>query len=167
MRREVRDKVTPLQRRAAEPGGVVLEGRDTGTIVCPDADVKFFLTATLESRARRRHAELAEQGGSADLDTIRDEVKVRDRPDPTPVLAPLVKAADAIEIDTSDLSIDEVVDRMAATVAAGRAAAPRRAFYSVCRGGALAIMRVLWRGGGGRREPLPPGGRVVPVAHPS
>src|SRR5207247_2649373 len=77
MRREVRDKVTPLQRRAAEPGGVVLEGRDTGTIVCPDADVKFFLTATLESRARRRHAELAEQGVSADLDTIRDEAEGR------------------------------------------------------------------------------------------
>src|SRR5207245_10688210 len=128
MRRGVRDKVTPLQRRGAEPGGVVLEGRDTGTIVCPDADVKFFLTATLESRARRRHAELAEQGVGADLDTIRDEVKVRDRQDTTRVLAPLVKAADAIEIDPSDLPIEEVVDRMAATVAARRAAAPRRAF---------------------------------------
>jgi len=167
MRREVRDKVTPLQRRAAEPGGVVLEGRDTGTIVCPDADVKFFLTATLESRARRRHAELAEQGVSADLDTIRDEVKVRDRQDTTRVLAPLVKAADAIEIDTSDLSIDEVVDRMAATVAARRAAAPRSAFYSVCRGVALAIMRVLWRVEGRGMQHVPPSGPVLLIANHS
>ena len=88
MRREVRDKVTPLQRRAAESGGVVLEGRDTGTVVCPDADVKFFLTATLENRARRRHGELAAQGVRADLDTIRDEVKERDRQDTTRALAP-------------------------------------------------------------------------------
>ncbi|HZF02862.1 MAG TPA: (d)CMP kinase, partial [Patescibacteria group bacterium] len=95
MRREVRDKVTPLQRRAAEPGGVVLEGRDTGTVVCPEADVKFFLTANLESRARRRHAEMAAQGMHADLDTVRDEVKVRDRQDTTRPLAPLAKAADA------------------------------------------------------------------------
>src|SRR5207247_8551376 len=92
MRREVRDKVTPLQRRAAEPGGVVLEGRDTGTVVCPAADVKFFLTATLESRARRRHAELAEQGVSADLDTIRDEVKGSDRQDHTRGLDHLLDA---------------------------------------------------------------------------
>src|SRR5207247_10242331 len=107
------------------------------------------LTATLESRARRRHAELAEQGVSADLDTIRDEVKVRDRQHTTRVLAPLVKAADAIEIDTSDLSSDEVVDRMPATVAARPAAPPRSAFYSVCRGVALAIRRALWRVDGG------------------
>src|SRR5262249_59217624 len=129
MRREVRDKVTPLQRRAAEPGGVVLEGRDTGTVVCPEADVKFFLTANLESRARRRHAELAAQGVTADLDTVRDEVKVRDRQDTTRTLAPLVKAPDAIEIDTSDLSIDQVVERMAAVIAARRAEAPRRRLY--------------------------------------
>jgi len=167
MRREVRDKVTPLQRRAAEPGGVVLEGRDTGTIVCPDADVKFFLTATLESRARRRHAELAEQGVSADLDTIRDEVKVRDRQDTTRTLAPLVKAADAIEIDTSDLSIDEVVDRMAAIVATRRAAAPRSAFYSACRAVALAIMRALWRVEGRGMHHVPASGPVLLIANHS
>jgi cytidylate kinase len=145
MRREVRDKVTPLQRRAAEPGGVVLEGRDTGTVVCPGADVKFFLTANLESRARRRHGELAAQGVSADLDTVRDEVKVRDRQDTTRVLAPLVRAPDAIEIDTSDLSIDEVVDRMAAVVDARRAAAPRSRLYAVCKPVAVAIMRTMWK----------------------
>lgn len=156
MRREVRDKVTPLQRRAAEPGGVVLEGRDTGTVVCPDADVKFFLTANLESRARRRHAELAAQGVHADLDTVRDEVKVRDRQDTTRPLAPLLKAADAIEIDTSELSIDEVVDRMAAIVAARGRTPPHSRFYATCKPVAVAIMRALWglEGRGAHHVPL-------------
>jgi CMP/dCMP kinase len=144
MRREVRDKVTPLQRRAAEAGGVVLEGRDTGTVVCPEADVKFFLTANLESRARRRHAELAAHGVSADLDTVRDEVKVRDRQDTTRVLAPLIKASDAHEIDTSDLSIDEVVDRMVAVIKARGASAPPSRLYSVCKLIAVAIMRTMF-----------------------
>jgi cytidylate kinase len=166
MRREVRDKVTPLQRRAAEPGGVVLEGRDTGTVVCPDADVKFFVTANLESRARRRHTELAAQGVSADLDTVRDEVKVRDRQDTTRVLAPLVKAADAIEVDTSDLSIDEVVDRMAAVVAARRAAQHSR-LYAVCKPIAAAIMRTLWRLEGRGMHHVPATGPVLLVSNHS
>jgi cytidylate kinase len=167
MRREVRDKVTPLQRRAAEPGGVVLEGRDTGTVVCPDADVKFFVTAALESRARRRHAELAAQGMSADLDTIRDEVKVRDRQDTTRVLAPLVKAPDAIEIDTSDLSVDAVVDRMAAIVAARRATPARSALYSVCKPIAVVIMRTLWRVEGRGMHHVPASGPVLLVSNHS
>jgi cytidylate kinase len=166
MRREVRDKVTPLQRRAAEPGGIVLEGRDTGTVVCPDADVKFFVTANLESRARRRHTELAAQGVSADLDTVRDEVKVRDRQDTTRVLAPLVKAADAIEVDTSDLSIDEVVDRMAAVVAARRAAQHSR-LYAVCKPIAAAIMRTLWRLEGRGMHHVPATGPVLLVSNHS
>src|ERR671925_860813 len=144
MRREVRDKVTPLQRRAAAPGGVVLEGRDTGTVVCPHADVKFFLTATLESRARRRHAELAAQGVHADLDTVRDEVKVRDRQDTTRPLAPLLKAADAIEIDTSDLTIEQVVERVRAVVESRQAPPPRSRFYATMRMVAVAIMRAMF-----------------------
>ena len=167
MRREVRDKVTPLQRRAAEPGGVVLEGRDTGTVVCPEADVKFFLTANLESRARRRHAEMAAQGMHADLDTVRDEVKVRDRQDTTRPLAPLAKAADAIEIDTSDLSIDEVVDRMATIVAARRAAAPRSRFYAACRMVAAAIMRTMWRVESRDTHHVPATGPVLLVSNHS
>src|SRR5260370_12890949 len=82
---------------------------------------------------------------SADLDTIRDEVKVRDRQDTTRVLAPLVKAPDAIEIDTSDLSVDAVVDRMAAIVAARRAPPARSALYSVRKLIAIALIRTLWR----------------------
>jgi cytidylate kinase len=167
MRREVRDKVTPLQQRAAEPGSVVLEGRDTGTVVYPDADVKFFLTASLESRARRRHAELAAHGVHADLDTVRDEVKVRDRQDTTRPLAPLVKAPDAIEIDTSDLSIDEVVDRMAGIVEARRTTAPDSRFYAVCKVIAVAIMRTLWRLQGRNMHHVPVAGPVLLVSNHS
>jgi CMP/dCMP kinase len=112
----VRDKVTPWQRREAATGGVVLEGRDTGTVVCPDAEVKFFLTASLESRARRRRAELAAQGVSATLEAVIDEVRARDRQDSTRALAPLRRAADAIEVDTTNLAIEDVVGRMAQMV---------------------------------------------------
>ena len=105
----VRDKVTPLQRELAARGGVVLEGRDTGTVVCPDADVKFFLDASVETRARRRQAELGAAGLRLSLEEVRDEIAVRDRQDRTRALAPLRKADDAIEVDTSDRSTEEVV----------------------------------------------------------
>jgi cytidylate kinase len=167
MRREVRDKVTPLQRRAAEKGGVVLEGRDTGTVVYPQADVKFFVTASLESRARRRHAELAGQGIGADLDTVRDEIKDRDRQDTTRVLAPLVKAPDAIEIDTSELSIEQVVERMLAAIHARQAAPAPRAFYSVMRALAVAVMRALFRLEAHGTEHVPPRGPLLIVSNHS
>jgi cytidylate kinase len=112
----VRDKVTPIQRREARAGGVVLEGRDTGTVVCPEAEVKFFLTAALDARARRRHAELTGQGVTVSLETVRAEVAARDAQDRSRELAPLRKADDAIEVDTTDLGIDEVVERMASMV---------------------------------------------------
>jgi 1-acyl-sn-glycerol-3-phosphate acyltransferase len=135
--------------------------------VCPDADVKFFLTANLESRARRRHSELAAQGVSADLDTVRDEVKVRDRQDTTRPLAPLVKAPDAIEIDTSDLSIDEVVDRMAGVVNARRVSAPASGFYAACKAIAVAIMRTVWRLEGRGAHHVPVAGPVLLVSNHS
>jgi cytidylate kinase len=167
MRREVRDKVTPLQRRAAAPGGVVLEGRDTGTVVCPQADVKFFLTASLESRARRRHAELAAQGVTADLDVVRDEIKDRDRQDTTRALAPLVKAADAVEIDTSDLTIEQVVDRLRAVIEAREVTAPRRRFYAAMRLLAMAIMRAMFRLEARGTQHVPLRGPVLLVANHS
>ena len=166
MRREIRDKVTPLQRQAAEPGGVVLEGRDTGTVVCPHADVKFFLTASLESRARRRHAELAAQGIAADLDTVRDEIKDRDRQDTTRALAPLVKAPDALEIDTSELTIEQVVERLLAVIDS-RQAPPRRAFYSVMKTLAVGVMRAMFRLEARGTEHVPPRGPVLLVANHS
>lgn len=112
----VREKVTPLQRREAAAGGVILEGRDTGTVVCPDAEVKFFLTASLEARARRRHTELAAQGVARPLAAVREEIRARDEQDTTRALAPLRKAPDAIELDTSDLTVNQVVERMLAEV---------------------------------------------------
>jgi cytidylate kinase len=108
----VREKVTPWQRQAASKGGVVLEGRDTGTVVCPNADVKFFLDASTDTRARRRQAELAAAGRAVPLDEVREEIMVRDVQDSTRALAPLRKAHDAIEVDTSDRSADEIVAMM-------------------------------------------------------
>jgi cytidylate kinase len=105
----VRDAVTPLQRALAARGGVVLEGRDTGTVVCPDADVKFFLDASIETRARRRQAELAAAGRALSMDEVHAEIAVRDRQDTTRALAPLRRAEDAIAVDTSDRSAEEVL----------------------------------------------------------
>jgi cytidylate kinase len=112
----VRDLATPLQRRMAAAGAVVLEGRDTGTVVCPDADVKFYLDASDDARARRRQAELAARGAPVDLDVVRDEIAVRDRQDTTRALAPLRKAPDAITVDTTDLDTEQVVEQMLKTI---------------------------------------------------
>jgi cytidylate kinase len=108
----VRERATPLQRQMAAAGGVVLEGRDTGTVVCPDADVKFYLDASDDARARRRQAELGGRGVAVTLDVVRDEIAVRDRQDTTRALAPLRKAPDAIMVDTTDLDVDHVVELM-------------------------------------------------------
>lgn len=108
----VRDKVTPLQRRLAAGGGVVLEGRDTGTVVCPDADVKFFLDASVEERARRRQAELRERGVDVDLQAVQADIQARDVQDTTRALAPLRKAADAIVIDTTGLTLEQVIEHL-------------------------------------------------------
>ena len=108
----VRDKVTPLQRKLAAAGGVVLEGRDIGTVVCPDADVKFFLEASLEERARRRHAELGEGGGTMSLERVREDLAARDTQDRTRAVAPLVKAGDAITVDSTDRTPEQVVGLM-------------------------------------------------------
>jgi len=87
-------------------------------VVCPDAEVKFFLTASLEARARRRHLEFAAEGVERPLEWVREELRVRDAQDATRELAPLRRAPDAIELDTSSLTIDEVVERMLAAIEA-------------------------------------------------
>ncbi len=112
MLRAVREKMTPMQRALAAEGGVVLEGRDTGSVVCPDADVKFYLDATLEARARRRREELAERGLALDLDLVREEVARRDRQDMGRAIAPLVRPADAVLVDTTGLDEAEVLERL-------------------------------------------------------
>jgi len=129
--------------------------------------VKFFLTASLESRARRRHAELAAQGIRADLDVVRDEIKDRDRQDTTRALAPLLKAPDAIEIDTSDLTIEEVVERILAEVDARRPMPPYSRFYAVMRGLAMALMRALFRLEARGTEHVPSRGPVLLVSNHS
>jgi cytidylate kinase len=116
----VREKATPIQQRLAAAGGVVLEGRDTGTVVCPDADVKFFLDASLDERARRRHAELAAGGAAPSVATVREEIDARDRRDATRALAPLTPAADAVVVDTTGRSIDEVLALMLQVIAERR-----------------------------------------------
>jgi cytidylate kinase len=105
----VRDKLTPVQRRMAATGGVVLEGRDTGTVVAPDAEVKFYLDASLDERARRRQLELRARGVEVDADTARGDIAARDAQDSSRSLAPLRKADDAIEVDTTGLSVEQVV----------------------------------------------------------
>jgi cytidylate kinase len=112
------------QRRMGAEGGIVLEGRDIGTVVFPDADVKFFMIAGIESRARRRAQELRTKGAEPDLDGLMKEIRERDSLDSTRKESPLRKADDAIEIDTSDMTIEEqvrtVVDRVR-RIAEGRA----------------------------------------------
>jgi CMP/dCMP kinase len=113
----VRAELLDMQRQAGEKGGVVLEGRDIGTVVFPDAEVKFFLTAKPEVRARRRCEELEAKGQAVDYETTLAEVCKRDQQDSSRAVSPLRVADDAIVIDSSDVSIDGIVDRMAARVA--------------------------------------------------
>lgn len=105
----VREKVTPIQRRLAAARGVVLEGRDTGSVVCPEAEVKFYLDAAAEVRVRRRQRELEARGIPAKEEAVRAEVRERDRQDMARALAPLVIPDGARVIDSTDKSIDEVV----------------------------------------------------------
>jgi cytidylate kinase len=167
----VREKVTPLQREMAAAGGAVLEGRDTGTVVCPDAEVKFFLTASLGARARRRQAELAAAGTPAPLDAITAELSARDVQDETRELAPLRKAPDAIEVDTSDLTIEEVVDRLLEAIERRRGRAesspPFNRLYAVLKVPAVAIARTMFRVKSRGRENVPATGSVLLVSNHS
>ncbi|NBB84921.1 MAG: (d)CMP kinase [Bacteroidetes bacterium] len=110
-RADIRDKMVALQReigRAAEPGAVV-DGRDIGTVVFPDAPVKVFLTAELEERARRRQRELQRKGQEASLAAVRKEVEARDRADRERAVAPLRRADDAVVVDTTHLNVEQQV----------------------------------------------------------
>ena len=117
---EVRGALLELQRRLGAGGGVVVEGRDTGTVVFPAADAKFFLTASEEERARRRVAQLAEAGTAVDFDATVREIRERDQRDASRDVAPMVPAEDALVVDSSRQTLEEVVDLLA-TEAAARA----------------------------------------------
>ena len=110
----VRAALLELQRRLGGAGGVVVEGRDTGTVVFPSAGAKFFLTATDEERARRRQAELGD-GGPTFEDTLR-EIRERDDRDASRDVAPMIAADDAVLVDSSDATLEQVIDRLAAEV---------------------------------------------------
>jgi cytidylate kinase len=114
--RSVRDALLDLQRQAGRDGGVVLEGRDIGTVVFPGAEVKFFLTARPEVRARRRYDEQTAKGAAVTLEETLKDVLARDEQDTNRPVAPLRQADDAVLIDNSDITIDETVARMAERV---------------------------------------------------
>jgi 3-phosphoshikimate 1-carboxyvinyltransferase len=114
---EVRAILLEFQRSVARAGrGAVLDGRDIGTVVCPDADYKFFLTANLKARAKRRHKELTGQGIEVVFDSVHDDLKERDERDAARPVAPLKPAPDAIVIDTSTMDATSVFERIKATV---------------------------------------------------
>ena len=117
----VRAALLDLQRAFAnQTGGAVLDGRDIGTVVCPQADVKLWIDASVDERARRRWAELQAAGDTITLEAMTEQLKVRDTRDRNRADAPMVQAADAVLIDTTELSIDAAVEKARAAVEAAR-----------------------------------------------
>ena len=109
---EVRKKLLELQRSLAGEKDVIMDGRDIGTNILPDADVKIYLTASVATRAKRRYDELKAKGISCDLESISRDIEERDNRDMTREIAPLKQAADAIRIDSSDMTIPEVAKKL-------------------------------------------------------
>jgi cytidylate kinase len=116
--KELREILVQRQRELGKNGGVILEGRDIGTVVFPDADVKFYLDAAGEERVRRRYQEMVQKGMNADLPTIREELIQRDHHDMHRDHSPLKKAKDAVFIDSTHRSVNEVVEEMVRIVRA-------------------------------------------------
>ena len=106
---EVRKKLLELQQNLAKTQNVIMDGRDIGTCVLPHADVKVYLTASVEMRAKRRYQELKEKGEDCNLEEIAHDIEERDRRDMTSEIAPLKQAEDAVLVDSSDMTIAEVV----------------------------------------------------------
>lgn len=109
---ELRDVMLKLQREMASQGGVVMDGRDIGTHVLPNADIKIFLTASIAERAKRRWRELTDKGYTIVLAELETEIACRDKEDCEREVAPLIAAADAIQVDTTHLSIDDTVEKI-------------------------------------------------------
>ncbi|MGG3404037.1 cytidylate kinase [Bacillus cereus] len=110
--RLVREEMVRRQQELAEKGGVVMDGRDIGTHVLPDAEVKIFMLASVEERAERRHLENMNKGFDSDLEQLKEEIAQRDKLDSEREVSPLKKADDALELDTTSLSIEEVVQKI-------------------------------------------------------
>ena len=109
---EVRSFLLEMQRKFARENNVIMDGRDIGTVVLPDAELKIFLTASPEARARRRLAELQAKGENVSFEEVLRDINIRDEQDSTRAAAPLCKAKDAVELDSSDLSADETFGRL-------------------------------------------------------
>lgn len=121
---DVRAALVDFQRSfAARDGGAVLDGRDIGTVICPQANAKLFVTASAETRARRRFDELQAKGNTDTFDQVLEDVKARDARDAGRVEAPMIAAADAVLLDTSDLSIEQAVAQAIAVIAKSRSSA--------------------------------------------
>lgn len=116
----VREKLVMLQREMGHKKSVIMDGRDIGTNVLTDASFKFYMTASAEERAKRRHKELIEKGENVSFDEVLSDINARDKNDMERELNPLRKADDAIEIDTSNLSIEEVVDVILKNIVSGQ-----------------------------------------------
>jgi len=116
----VRDKLGELQMAISKKRSLLMDGRDIGTIIIPDAEFKFYLNASSRIRAYRRYCEMREKGEEANLDQIEEEIKERDYRDSHRDYHPLKKADDAIEIDSSDLTINQVVDMMMQIISKGK-----------------------------------------------
>ena len=112
--RAVREKMVQIQKELAEKADVVMDGRDIGTCVLPDAQVKVYLTASTKVRAMRRYKELEEKGETCDLAKIEADIAERDHRDMTRELAPLQQAKDAVLIDSSEMTIEEVAEKIIA-----------------------------------------------------
>jgi cytidylate kinase len=110
--KEIRDFLVTQQRQMGKDKGIVMDGRDIGTVVFPEAESKFFLTASPEIRAKRRHKEQLEAGNLESYEAVLENVKARDHQDSTRLINPLRKAESAVEIEVSNLSIDEVYEQM-------------------------------------------------------
>jgi cytidylate kinase len=108
----VRKKLVEIQKEAAKKGNIIMDGRDIGTVVLPKADLKIFLTANVEERAKRRHKELQKKGKDVSLSYVIEEIINRDKKDSTRKESPLVIAEDAVLLDTTQLTIEEVVDKI-------------------------------------------------------
>lgn len=118
---EVRTRMVAIQKRIAEAGGIVMEGRDIGTVVMPDAEVKIFLTASSRRRAERRAAELAERGTPVDFNQLLRDIEERDARDGGRAVAPMVPAPDAVILDSDPLTAEDVIDEIIRCHAEARA----------------------------------------------
>src|SRR5688500_6332155 len=110
--KQLREELVRQQRELGKGGAVVMEGRDIGTVVFPQADLKFYIDASPEERARRRAADPAHTGGQASLELVQSDIASRDKSDSTRSVAPLIRANDAIYIDTTSMPIEEVVQQV-------------------------------------------------------